>query len=248
MTEILQKALPYDLPGSRLPGIAPLQAEDWLQWDDAFAGQMQRRDELLATRRDDVLRLDDMARSAAVELLERVLGVLRGRPGYRVEDAAVQRPDGVLVPINREDPLATLGRLVQEDFCLLQKPPGECQHNLGGAVLCFPAGWSLKEKFLRPLTRIHGPVEAYDENLARRVQRMFDAIRPEQPLWRANALSYDDPELFAPRHESEPRLAPSGPAPFIRSERQCLVRLAQTGAVVFSIHTYVVRRSVLNGG
>ena len=28
---------------------------------------------------------------------------------------------------------------------------------------------------------------------------------------------------------------------FMRSERQCLLRLPQSGAVVFTIHTYVVR-------
>ena len=31
----------------------------------------------------------------------------------------------------------------------------------------------------------------------------------------------------------------------MRSERQCLVRLPQTGAVVFAIHTYVVRMADL---
>ena len=33
--------------------------------------------------------------------------------------------------------------------------------------------------------------------------------------------------------------------PYIRSERQCLVRLPKTGAVVFSIHTRVIHESSL---
>jgi len=33
-----------------------------------------------------------------------------------------------------------------------------------------------------------------------------------------------------------------GSAPYLRSERQSILRLPDTGAVVFSIHTYVVAR------
>jgi hypothetical protein len=35
---------------------------------------------------------------------------------------------------------------------------------------------------------------------------------------------------------------------YLRSERQCLVRLPRTGAVIFTIHTCVVARESLNGG
>jgi hypothetical protein len=33
--------------------------------------------------------------------------------------------------------------------------------------------------------------------------------------------------------------------PFVRSERQCLIRLPESRAVLFSIHTYVVARENL---
>ncbi len=244
METILQQGIPYPLPGARLPGIAPLEIADWLVTDEAFAAQMRLRARLLATRREEVLRLAESARPAAGELLETVLGLLRGRAGYRVGTGEVVRPDGARVPVDPADPLATLGNLVQEDFCLLQKDPASGQHVLCGAVLCFPAGWSLAEKFGRPLTRIHAPVAEYDGQMARRVQRLFDAIRPEQPLWRANALDYHDPSLFAPRREADPRQRPEGIAPYLRSERQCLLRLPESRAVVFSIHTWVVARSV----
>ncbi len=248
MAAILQRQLPHAPPTGRLPGIAPLRPEDWLQWDDAFGGQMQLRDTLLSSRRADVLRLDEAARPAAEELLETVLNVVSGRADYRLAGQDVVRPDGVAVRIRPEDPLATLGRLVQEDFCILQKPENATEHVLTGAVLCFPAGWTLSEKFMRPLAAIHGPVAEYDENLAPRVQRLFDAIRPQQPLWRTNWLIYENPDLFAPRLENDPRPATSGRGGYIRSERQCLVRLPGTGAVVFSIHTFMVRRSVGNDG
>ena len=54
-----------------------------------------------------------------------------------------------------------------------------------------------------------------------------------------NWLTYDDPELHQPRREGEKRPRPRDHG-YVRSERQCLLRLPQTGAVLFSIHTYVV--------
>lgn len=246
MKEILQDTLP-DAPWSaeqtrRLPGIQPLAPGDWLRVDEAYRDQMALRDRLLAERRADVLRLDPDGRPAAEELLETVLGVLPGL-GFAMQDRRVTRTDGQTVLLDETDPLGTLGRLIQEDLCILEKRGTE--HLLTGAVLCFPANWSLEEKFLRPLTRIHQPVPQYDEEIAKRVQRLFDMIRPGQGLWRANSLLYEDARLFQPAREMARRARPKGTAPYIRSERQCLIRLPRTEAVVFSIHTYVIRRESL---
>jgi len=87
---------------------------------------------------------------------------------------------------------------------------------------------------------IHLPVTSYTPDLARRVQRLFDAIRPEQPLWRMNFHIYENPALFHPRREGDPH--PTARAGgFLRAERQCLLCLPQTEAVLFSIHSYQVR-------
>ncbi|TMV13290.1 heme-dependent oxidative N-demethylase family protein [Arenibacterium halophilum] len=232
----LQTTIPYNpLEDRRLPGVAPLDMEDWLIADEAFAGQMARRDRLLTTQPDTVRALDRSAQAAAEEVLDMALA--QAYPGAGVD---VTRHDGIHVPIDRTDPLLTLGRLVQEDVCILQKQGDE--HVLTGAVLCFPASWSLDEKFMRPLARIHEPVDTYDTDMARRVQRLFDGVRPGRPLWRCNAIWYDDAELHQPRREGVRRAAPSrDTAAFLRSERQCILRLPETGAVVFSIHTYVVK-------
>lgn len=238
MTAILQTSIPYDPFAARpLPGIAPLALDDWLLTDEANAGQMALRDDLIATRRDAVIALDRAAEPAAQELLDTVLSLRF--PGTKDR---VTRPDGATVSIDRADPMGTLGRLVQEDLCLLQKHGDE--HVLTAAALCFPASWSLSEKFLRPLIAIHVPVDSYDANIAARVQRLFDGIQPGRPLWRSNALWYDDPALHQPRRTGErrSRVDPET-APWLRSERQCLLRLPQTRAVVFSIHTYILARA-----
>ncbi len=239
---ILQSALPFapwmDPRTARLPGILPVEGEDWLRVDDAFAGQMAERDRLIADHRSAVHALLDSARPAAAELLDKVLAKLALTPGYQVGAQRVIRPDGITVPLDRDAPLLTLGRLVQEDLCLMEHDGAE--HALTGAVLCFPASWMLAEKIGKPMTGIHTPVDHYTEDVARRVQRLFDAIRPEQALWRMNALVYDDHTLHQPRPEGARRPRPVERL-YMRCERQCLLRLPQTKAVVFSIHTYLVR-------
>lgn len=244
---ILQSRLPFapwmDPRTARLPGILPVEGDDWLRVDDAFAGQMAERDRLIAERPEIVHGMLESARPAAEELYAKVLERLSRTEGYGVGAAEVQRPDGVVVPLEPAVPLMTLGRLVQEDLCLMEKH-GE-EHVLTGAILCFPASWWLQEKLGRPLLGIHVPVPSYDGDVAKRVQRLFDAIRPEQPLWRANALVYRDPSLHQARREDDPRIDRRGGS-FVRSERQCLLRLPETRAVVFSIHTYVVDIATLS--
>ncbi|WP_299558418.1 DUF3445 domain-containing protein [uncultured Sulfitobacter sp.] len=241
MTPILQTCLPDDMRQSRaLPGVAPAAARDWLRVDDAYAAQMQRRISLLDTRRTRVLWLDPTAMHAAREVLTEALDVLPDL-GFAVNETRVHCPDGRSVDLDQYDPLGTLGRLVQEDIVLMRKQGPE--HVLVDAVLCFPASWRLDEKIGKPLVGIHAPVPEYDGDLARRVQRLFDGVRVGRPLWRFNRLWYDDPELHQPLSEHAPRRITSDAraAPFIRSERQCILRLPQTDVVVFSIHTYVVR-------
>ncbi|WP_246567234.1 heme-dependent oxidative N-demethylase family protein [Gemmobacter fulva] len=241
-TPVLQSRLPFapwmDPRTARLPGILPVEGDDWLRVDDAFAGQMAERDARIATDAALVHGLLESARPAAEELLETVLAKLARTEGYSLTAGSVTRPDGITVPLDRTAPLRTAGRLVQEDLCLLQHDGAE--HVLTGAILCFPASWTLSEKLGRPMTRIHVPVDHYTDDVARRVQRLFDAIRPEQPLWRMNALVYDDPALFQPRPEGAKRPPPVERL-FMRCERQCLVRLPVSRAVVFAIHTYLVR-------
>lgn len=240
MSGILQNTLPTEMMGETgLPGMAPALGHDWLRVDDAYAGQMQRRLALLQDQCEDVLWMAPAALEAAQEVLVQALSLLPAL-GFEVGQDAVLCPDSRRVVIDHGAPLLTLGQLVQEDICLLQRQGDE--HVLVGAVLCFPASWRLAEKAGRPLVGIHAPVAEYDDNLARRVQRLFDGVRVGRPLWRFNRLWYDDPELHQPSSATAPRrIHPEQQAaPYIRSERQCVVRMPVSDVVVFSIHTYVV--------
>ena len=86
----------------------------------------------------------------------------------------------------------------------------------------------------------HTPVASYDGDIARREQRLFDGVQPSRPIWRANSLVYGDPELYQPRREEAARDKKVTGEKWVRVERQSIVKLEETGAVVFSIHTYIV--------
>ncbi|MDQ2067725.1 DUF3445 domain-containing protein [Xinfangfangia sp. CPCC 101601] len=243
---ILQSRLPFlpwmDPRTARLPGVLPVEGEDWLRVDDAYAAQMAERARLIRAVPEDVHALLPEGRPAAEELYDIVLDRLTRMEGFRIGADTVLRPDGVEVALDRAQPLLTLGQLLQEDLLLMEQE-GE-EHRLTGGILCFPASWSLRQKVGRALISIHEPVQPYDDSIAKRVQRLFDAIRVGQPLWRMNFLTYDDYQLFQPRLEGQRRPRPQGHF-FVRCERQTLLRLPQTRAVLFAVHTYVVLAETL---
>lgn len=213
--------------------------------DEAYAGQIAEKRRLLEAHRSEVLMQNPVASEAADELLSEVTQhLLRDHSGFELNGHVMSCPDGREVDC-RAEPLEVLGGLVQEDLCILQKLDGQDEHIFTAGLLAFPASWRLKDKFMQPLTLIHVPVGEYDDLMAKRVQRLFDGIQVGRPLWRFNALWYLDPDLHQPRatEDKRPHTGPNGP--YMRSERQTLLRLPLTGAVVFGIHTFVVRRSDL---
>ena len=237
---IFQKSIPYNTTYPKLPGTRPISPDEWIICDDAFSQQMALRDELIETKRDKVLAISDQANEAAVELSKMALEFSIKSLGYQKSNDEVIRPDEVSIKIDLSDPMRFLGRLVQNDFCILQKVGDE--HVLTAASLCFPASWSLEEKFLKPLIDIHIPVKEYNEEIAKRVQRLFDGLQVSRPVWRFNALYYEEPDLFQPRSVNQPRKKPApNQVNYFRSERQTLIKLPETRAIVFGIHTFVIK-------
>jgi hypothetical protein len=246
-SEIVQDDLPVkpwrEAATRRLPGVQPLDLVDWVWVDEAFPKQMAYREYLLVNRSMEVLQACASSEDAVAELLEVLLEHLTTIDGYEIRRDTVLRPDGGIVALDKWSMMETIGRLVQQDFCILNKVGSE--HVLQAAVLCFPASWSLAEKIGKPLIAIHEPVDQYDGVQAKKVQKMFDLMRSEQALWRANRLVYSDPDLFQPRRESN-RRGLVGDRRWARVERQTLRKLPKTDAIVFGIHTSVVRFETLN--
>ena len=232
---ILQKSIPYEWQKvTKLPGVMPLNPHEWIIFDDAYIDQMAER-EVLLKNNNDVIVKDKNSEEAARELLYATLHFLCSADGFEVSEKQVITRDKRIVKIDYNKPLLTCGLLVQNDFCVMQKIDG--QHVLSAAVLCFPANWRLKEKFMKPLFSIHRNVPEYSPEIAKRVDRIFDGIRVAQPMWRFNVLEYSDPTLYQPYRRNK-ELKPS----YVRSERQTFLRLPDTGAVIFGIHTFVVKK------
>lgn len=226
-------------PTKTLPGISPMEMADWLHRDEAYAEQMAYRDKLVKTHRDVVFAETPEVAGPAGELLNLVKTTLAETPDHEVTKDTMTRPDGVAVPLVGDHPLALLARMTQEDFCILWRPEDSDEHSLIGAILCFPSRWLLSEKFGRPMIGIHEPVPNYNDGIAKRVQRLFDALRPDQPLVRANWLVHTSPELHQPLTEEAKAKWEKAPSDkfWLRTERQSLMRLPHSGAVVFTIKT-----------
>ena len=225
-------------------GLRALELGEWLEAGPDAAGQMAERRRLLAERPAEVVAALPESMAARHELFALVREHLPRHFPDRWQQVGAELVDsatGERFPPEPAEPMATLGRMVQEDFCLMQASPEG--YRLTAAVLCFPAHWRLADKLGRPLDAIHEPVPGFDVRLARPVDRFFASLQAERPVWRVNWSLVDTPELFRPpAHRARPKnidTARAGEQMWLRVERQTLRRLPACGDVVFGIRTYV---------
>jgi len=188
-----------------------------------------------------------MATAPAAELLSLLVAhlqqyhprIFRRTGGLLDNVVSGERWDVARSPLH---PLDLCGRLVQEDFCVLQEDGGT--YRLIGATLCSPSCWRLADKIGRPLAEIHAPVPGYAVTLERPVNRFFTHLKPGRLTWRLNWTVVDDPAPFQPERVvgHVPITSDNaGEHLWLRVERQTLRRLPATGAVVFTIRTYITR-------
>ena len=119
--EILQKAIPYNWNNAaKLPGVMPLDPQEWIIFDEAYEGQMAER-EILLQNTDEVIAVNRNSEAAACELLDTLLNFLSKKVGFEVFQTHVVTPDMRTVKINFDAPLLTCGLLVQNDYCIMQK-------------------------------------------------------------------------------------------------------------------------------
>jgi len=229
-------------------GIRTLDLDDWLVLDDRYADELDLKRRLLSERSDDVFAARPDALDASTEVLELVTAWLAGHhpdlhppPSEPVVGSASlgqDRATGSRAGGPRH-PLDVAGRMVQEDLCVLVEHDGS--YRLEAASLCFPSHWRLDEKLGRSMAAIHAPVPHYAEELEQKVDRFFDRLRVDHPVQRRNLSVHSHRSLFAPGpFESADSFAPDAAgvdAVWLRSERQTLVRLRRSDAVLFTIKT-----------
>ena len=229
-------------------GLVARDPADLIAIDARYLEQMALRRALLAERHDEVFGAMPGSKAARAEVLCTLADLLPARfPSCFTRAAGVLRNhltgEAWTLVDPGIDPLEAAGRLVQDDLCVIT--PGRDGPELAAAVLCFPTRWRLADKLGRPLTAVHGPVPFYADRLARPVDRLIAHLRPGRMAERVNWSLVDDCSLFQPggkwRTDIASRItaANAGEALFLRTERQTLSALPDSGAALFGIRVRV---------
>lgn len=187
------------------------------------------------------------------DLQSRVQGFMEWPQGVQTtpEVAAPGRELAAMLGISGGLPEAALA--AHEDMCLLTKREGEEVYRLIGAAVAWPSDWHPKDKIGLPLRALHAPIAGYEEHLATGVDRFMETLKPGAIYGRCNW--FIAPTRARRWLASEQTDAPfahvtpdnAGETLFVRSERQTLRRLPETGAIVFTIGIYVEPLHALSG-
>lgn len=210
-------------------GLRTIDEAAWLAVDDRRGAELAEKDRLLSERHDDVFAALPGTEAAGAETLALVEAWLASHRPEALRDPSVPAAGG-------RHPLETAARLVQEDLCLMAERDGDIA--LVAAALCFPSHWRLADKIGGSSAAIHGPVPHYERELQAKVDRFLERIPEGRIVLRRNWGVHDHDTLFVPEHPP-PRpgitAANAGDRLWVRSERQTLRRLPDSGAVLFTI-------------
>ena len=247
--------MPFDKGRFRLSmGIISLNLDEWLEPDEYYYRDLLEKEALLANQNYEVFQSKKGSQLAQQEVLDLIIDYMNTFHSELVRiDGDKIFIDGIKRNFSRKEfaemPLNLAGRLVQEDLCLMA--PGDTGYTLEAASLCFPSRWRLIDKIGKRMVDIHSPVPDYEDKLARPVDRFFDNLDINKPVWRVNWSLTDDPDLYQPIRKTSTDYSRSinsknaGDLIFLRCERQTLRRLPNTGWILFSIKTYVDKVSAL---
>ncbi len=173
-----------------------------------------------------------------------------------------QYPQGIQVTPEAEAPGAELAAMLgisgglpevaanhHEDMCLLTKAAEEAQYRLIGAAVAWPSDWVPADKMGLPLRALHAPIQGYEEQLASGVDHFMAKLKPGAIYGRCNWFIAGSPAMHwvaGPDDFAGVNAGNAGERLFVRSERQSLRRLPQTGAILFTIGIYVAPLGALS--
>ena len=249
---LLSPVLPYfpfsgEAAGPAM-GLKPLDLAAWIEPDATDAARLTLKADLLRRERALVLRAEPDTVDACRELYAVLADHLpRHHPSdYHSEQGHLRvHATGGSYPLSppedsdAETLLASISLWIQEDVCLLS--PAAPVRLTAGSV-CFPSRWNLPEKIGLDSGAIHQPVPGFKAALAGPTRNFLERITVDKPVWRLNWTIHDSDQLFAPHPipgRQDLTEANVLDATFLRVERQTLRRLPATGAVVFTIRTYL---------
>lgn len=240
---------PYD--GKSKPftvGARPLDPDQWVEVDDNLLSYLAEKERLYREIPDRVMAAEEETLEAQVEVLTLLADYL---PKHFPE---IYQRKGEIISIlggqRRVDlqaaglsPLSIAGKLVQEDLLLMRR--SQAGWRLAAATLCFPSAWKLQEKFGKLLHQVHQPVPGFGEGTRNAVliERMFDNLRPEQPMMRWNWSLHGNMRLYHPdsHHGPGSRFGDGDIRNHVilRLERQTLRKLPKSGDILFTVRIHL---------
>ncbi|MCF3638459.1 DUF3445 domain-containing protein, partial [Rhizobium sp. TRM95111] len=217
----------------------------WIEPDGDLERYLREKDRVRSAFPDVVFAEAPDTRAAQGEVLAMLADHLPlAHPSVYTRDGNAMRLPERRVVLDEPalPPLLRAGALVQEDLVLIRRR--ETGWHLAAGYVAFPSSWSLPEKFGRRMEEIHAPVPGFGEGTrnAMLINRMFDNLKPDQPVHRFNWSINPDADLHCPASKAHGAL-PGAPSvsldeTFVRVERQTLRRLPVSGDILFTIRIY----------
>ena len=236
-------------------GLRPMEMRDWLDVGADHAAFMAAKRARLAGCPPLYYRTLESSRPAQAELLRMVAANLRQHHGDIFsgdEGGLVDHRDGSRHDLGDpvREPLDILGGLAEEDFVLFDPAAGpalmiaasNAYTSSGRIVSCVGQGMHFA----------HEPVPGLNDALAARIDRVIGNVQVGKPVVRFNWFVTPIASRLYPAHSETEHVSRqqevarllsddpirAGSLMWLRVEHQSFVRLPETGALAFGIHTY----------
>ena len=131
---------------------------------------------------------------------------------------------------------------IQEDICLLEEI--ENKYVLTAASVCSPSNWDLPSKIGKPVSEIHKPVPGYRDQMSDKVDRLMRNLKTDRPVQRLNWSIQPNGDLYWKTGSSDHEKIEQ--KNYWRVERQTLLRMPETKAIVFGIRVFLHSFSVMS--
>lgn len=224
-------------------GLQTLNKTNWIYAGDDLAIFQQHKTALREEHDSKCFQALPESRPAQEEFYDFLLNHLLNNPElhYRLDGDSLHNYDAKLDWKLADKDLWQASLWVAEDFCILQRISGETI--MTAASVCSPSNWKLEEKIGKSIDFIHEPVPDYDDKLAERVDRLMEGLNPSKPMLRFNWSIQDGNELCW-RSDLGEESVPADK--YWRVERQTLLRLPQSSAVIFGIRIFLYSFEAMN--
>lgn len=160
---------------------------------------------------------------------------------------------GEVYPIKSDNPLKYASLLIQDDMAIMIEGVDDGQYYLKAGAIVIPGLWRLEDKFNKSLADIHlsGNVPQYAEKLHHSMDKFFQKMSPESPIYRFayfiqtdgalawSAIMGPEETYGEERYDNIAKPMLSIEQIHLRTERQTLRRLPRSGAILFTLHPYV---------